>query len=140
MTHKFSLILTFPFFICVSSFCQEVKSEKKNIFEFSGYLKDLQSVLFIEKVDSNFSTNLIHNRLNLKINCSNRLNVRFELRNRIFYGEQIKLTPGFGKLIDQNNNVYKLSYLWVDEKSFVIHSVIDRFMVRYTLKKWDVKC
>lgn len=139
MNPKYTILTVVILSLFFSAFCQETKSEKRKVFELRGYIKDLQSAYFIEKVDSNISSNLIHNRLNFKVNFSNRLTLRLEFRNRIFYGEQIKLTPEFGKMINQSNNIYKLSYLWMDEKSIVIHSVIDRLMVRYTLKKWDLR-
>lgn len=99
----------------------------------------MQSTYFFEKIDSNYSSNLIHNRLNFKINFSSKLTFRLELRNRIFYGEQVKMIPDFGQIIDQNNNIHKLSHFWVNKKTFVIHSVIDRMLLRYSLKKWDIK-
>ena len=114
------------------------KSERK-FLELNGYLKYLNNTFFIEELDSNFSSNLVHNRVNLKFNFTQNLNLRLEVRNRIFYGEQIKMIPNFGKIIDQNLNVLKLSHLWVNEESFVFHSVIDRMQIRYSLDKWDFK-
>ena len=139
MVTKTCFLVSFLFFVCHSGHSQDALPEKKKRVEWNGYIKQLQSTFFIQKLDSNFSSNLIHNRINLKANLSAKLSVRFELRNRIFYGEQIKMLPDFGKIIDQNVNPFKLSKIWLDQKSVVIHSVIDRFLLRYSLENWDFK-
>jgi hypothetical protein len=107
--------------------------------ELNGYIKDVQSTYFIQKIDSNASMNLIHNRLNFKFNISPKISGRLEIRNRIFYGEQLKLIPDFGKTINQYNDLLNLSHLWINEKSFVAHSVIDRLLLQYADQKWDIK-
>ncbi|MCL9809013.1 hypothetical protein [Flavobacterium luminosum] len=106
--------------------------------EVKGYVKGMQNTVFIQKIDSNASVNLIHNRLNFKYTFNSKWTSRLEIRNRIFYGEQIRLTPDFGKSINQYNGLFNLSYLWVNEKSFVAHSVIDRFLVNYSDEQWTI--
>lgn len=133
--HIFIIIL---YFICTTIFAQ-TDSTKTSWMELNGYVKNLQSTYFIQKIDSNASMNLIHNRLNFKFVISPKISGRLEIRNRIFYGEQLKQIPDFGKTINQYNGLFKLSHLWLDEKSFVAHSVIDRIVLQYADEKWDVK-
>ncbi|MBP6181412.1 hypothetical protein [Flavobacterium sp.] len=133
--HIFTGIL---YFICTTIFAQ-TDPTKTPWIELNGYIKDLQSTYFIQKIDSNASMNLIHNRLNFKFNISPKISGRLEIRNRIFYGEQLKLIPNFGKTINQYNGLLNLSHLWINEKSFVVHSVIDRMLLQYTDEKWDIK-
>jgi hypothetical protein len=76
--------------------------------------------------------------LNLTSTISKKLTARLEIRNRIFFGEQVAQTPFFGKLIDQYPGYLHLSKLWVDDKNFVVHSVIDRMLLQYASNKWDV--
>lgn len=125
-------------FICTTAVAQ-ADSSKTPLVELNGYIKEMQSTYFIRKIDSNASANLIHNRLNFKFNISQKITGRLEIRNRIFYGEQLKQIPEFGKIIDQYNGLFHLSHLWVNEKSFVAHSVIDRMVLQYSDEKWDVK-
>ncbi len=129
---------TILYFICTSIFAQK-DSTKTPWIELNGYIKDIQSTYFIQKIDSNASVNLIHNRLNFKLNISPKISGRLEIRNRIFFGEQLKQIPDFGKTINQYNGLLNLSYLWINEKSFVAHSVIDRLLIQYSDKKWDIK-
>lgn len=126
------------YFICTTIFAQ-TEETKMPWIELNGYIKDMQSTYFIQKVDSNASVNLIHNRLNFKFNISPKISGRLEIRNRIFYGEQIRQIPDFGKTINQYNGLLNLSHLWIDKKSFVAHSVIDRMLIQYGDEKWDVK-
>lgn len=126
------------YFICAPIFAQ-TDSTKTPWIELNGYIKDIQSTYFIQKIDSNASMNLIHNRLIFKFNIAPKISGRLEIRNRIFYGEQIKQIPDFGKTINQYNGLVKLSHLWINEKSFVAHSVIDRLLIQYADEKWDIK-
>ncbi|MFM2370239.1 MAG: hypothetical protein RL619_2565 [Bacteroidota bacterium] len=131
----FTVIL---YFICTTILAQMDRT-KTPWLELNGYIKDVQSTYFIQKIDSNASMNLIHNRLNFKFNISPKISGRLEIRNRIFYGEQLKLIPDFGKTINQYNDLLNLSHLWINEKSFVAHSVIDRLLLQYADQKWDIK-
>jgi len=134
--HKY-IFTAILYFICMTVVAQ-TDDAKPPWITLSGYIKDLQSTNFIQKIDSNASANLIHNRLNLKFNISSKFSGRLEIRNRIIYGEQIKQTPDFGKIINQYNGLFNLSHLWINEKSFVAHSVIDRMLIQYADEKWDI--
>lgn len=120
-------------------FSQNDTSPKPTWLEFHGYIKDLQTVGFGGGGDSLTSSNLIHNRLNFKVNITPKISGRIEIRNRIFYGEQIAQIPGFGKIINQYPGYFNLSKLWVDDSNFVVQSVIDRMLLQYATDKWDIK-
>lgn len=138
MKFYYYIFTTILYFICTTVAAQ-TDTTKTQWIELNGYIKDVQNTYFIQKIDSNASMNLIHNRLNFKFNISPKISGRLEIRNRIFYGEQIKLIPNFGKTINQYNGLLKLSHLWIAEKSFVAHSVIDRMLIQYGDEKWDIK-
>ncbi|QEC69181.1 hypothetical protein FRZ67_18380 [Panacibacter ginsenosidivorans] len=133
------LILFLLVFCATKIFSQDDGIEKPKWLEFHGYVKDLQSVSFGGAGDSLTSSNLIHNRLNFKFNISSKISGRLEIRNRIFYGEQIAQIPGFGKIINQYPGYFNLSKLWVDDSNFVVQSVIDRMLLQYSTDKWDIK-
>lgn len=126
-------------FLSSLSLLAQTEEKKPSWLSLNGYIKNVQNTYFIQKIDSNASSNLIHNRLNLKIKITSKISSRVEIRNRIFYGEQIKITPNFGNNINQYNGLFNLSHLWINEKSFVVHSVMDRFLLQYSDDKWDVK-
>lgn len=126
--HRFFFFLIF---LCSSTMRAQTDSSEKKIIRLNGYLKDLQSSLFVNRLDSNYLASLIHNRLNCSLRFSKNFSGRIEMRNRIFYGEQIKMIPDFGKNINRYNGLFDLSTLWINKKSFVIHSVIDRILLDY---------
>lgn len=124
-------------FLQVAVFAQE--ETKPQWIELNGYVKNLQNVSFVNRIDQLSSLNLIHNRLNIKCNISAKLSARLEIRNRLFYGDQIKLYPNFGETINQYNGLINLSKLWVNEPTMVVHSVIDRMLLQYATNNWDIK-
>lgn len=115
------------------------ESIKIPIFEFKGYLKDIQTSFFQERIESMTSFNTIHNRINIKLNLHAKLNFKLELRNRIIWGDLIKEIPNYGKFIDNDAGYIKLSKLWLDKKGFVLHSMVDRMCLHYTTDVWDIK-
>jgi hypothetical protein len=133
------LILSLFILLTTKIFSQDDTTQKPKWLEFHGYIKDLQSVSFGGAGDSLTSSNLIHNRLNFKFNISQKISARLEIRNRIFYGEQIAQIPDFGKIINQYPGYFNLSKLWVNDSNFVVQSVIDRMLLQYSNDKWDVK-
>lgn len=134
MSSRFIIFLA-GLLIGITTVAQE---EKKKFIEFHGYVKDMQVFAFSGGFDSASWVNLIHNRMNIKANFSERLTARLELRNRIFYGSQVRDNPEFGETINAYPGNVDLSKLWVDTGSLVIQSVIDRLLLKYNGNKWDL--
>jgi hypothetical protein len=119
-------------------YAQEEPEPKPPRFEMKGYVKDIQGFSFSRNFDSSTWINLVHNRINTKVNLGSKLTARLEMRNRIFWGSQVRETPGFAESIDQYPGFFDLSIIWVNEPSLVIHSVIDRLLLKYSVPKWDI--
>lgn len=117
----------------------DAKPRKKfsEIVNIRGYVKDLRSVNFV-KLDNITTDNLIHNRINLRINIAKPVTAAVEVRNRIFYGETVKNTPGYSQMVDVDGGQVDMSYLLVDKASFVLLTQIDRAWVRYSHEKFDL--
>lgn len=122
-------IVILVFLFAGNSFSQ---TEKIKSCELKGYIKDLQTVSFIDNADSLITSNLIHNRINFKWNFSKHLFTRVEMRNQVFYGEQVKMIPGFGKYVSVDYGYFDLTKLWVDKKSLVAVSTFDRALLNYS--------
>jgi hypothetical protein len=137
---KWTRTIWFLIFISSTKLCfsQEEETKQPKI-EFRGYLKDLQGISFKNNLDSLNSVNLLHNRINFNFNFSSKISARLEIRSRVFWGDQVKQIPGFGKMINQYNGFVNLSHLWVNTSNFVVHSVIDRMLFQYQTEKWDIK-
>ena len=123
----------------LAAFSQEEKkwSFKENVV-LDGYVKYLSTASFSNS--SNLMTNnIIHNRINAKVYLSDKLTTKVALRNRLIYGEVVKLTPNYGTLISQDDGVRDFSILWVDDSAVVLHTIIDRAYLDYAFKKWQIR-
>lgn len=131
------------FFACISMLlcswhrCRAQDSSRTTILEFKGYLKDLQSLGYIDKPDSLSSNTLIHNRLNFKLNLTQHFTATLELRNRVFLGDQVR-NPYFSKALAGQNEPVKLSFTWLDRQRIVANTMLDRAYVRYSAKQLDI--
>jgi len=111
--------------------------EEERKWTLNGYIKDLFTLNFVG--DSTLVDNLIHNRINFRWYPNDHLTFRVELRNRIFHGDLVKAIPTYSDFIDVNNDYFDLSAIIVDEKSLVIHSMIDRAYLEYIKGDWEIK-
>ncbi len=122
-------VLSKPYFI------QAQEEERK--WTLNGYVKDLVTLNFVS--DSTLVDNLIHNRINFRWFPNDHFTFRVELRNRIFHGDLVKAIPTYSDFIDVNDDYFDLSAIIVDEKSLVIHTMIDRAYLEYTKEDWEIK-
>ncbi|MCH2043723.1 MAG: transporter [Saprospiraceae bacterium] len=138
----------------------EVGEEGLKKVELTGYLKNMQTIIAIDSInplmkDEVLLDNLIHNRLNLNWYISDKFTFSAALRNRIFMGESVKLINSNGgnysESLDTNNvrlfdpnyqfswrDLSGLSFTWLNTKSAVIHSKIDRLYLAYNTEKWSI--
>lgn len=138
--------LFFLLSIPVICWSQEDDNQEKKL-QLNGYLKDLVTINIAD--DSTILDNLIHNRLNLKWYPNDHWTGILELRTRAFFGDQVRTinqisetVPGFprySELVDVNNDFFDLSWIIVDEESFVLHTIIDRAFIQYTQADWEAK-
>lgn len=108
-------------------------------FELGGYIKDLQSLNFDKNFAEAISSNLLHNRINLKYRFSPKWSAVAEFRNRLFWGEEVKLTQGFSTLLKNKNEKLDLSLTLLDKKGLVLHSNIERLWLEFRKKKFNVR-
>lgn len=97
------------------------------------------NIIVIPDINGNWNfDHLVHNRINYAWDITKSLSLHIEVRNRLFIGESVKNNPGFGNLIDQNLDYFKVGGIVVEEQSFILHSVIDRANLSFTKGKWQV--
>ena len=122
---------------CLVSVSQDSITKKK--IELSGYIKDMQSFHFAQHFDDLVTVNLIHNRLNFKWKPSGKWQGALEVRNRVFWGDQVYKTPGFRDQLKNNNEAIELSALWLTKSNFVLHTNIERLWMEYRRPKWNIR-
>lgn len=129
----------------------QAQDQEKN-WRLNGYVKSLQTLYFFNEsfpemgdnglrlVDTFLVDNLLHNRLNFWWYPSDHWTVKADLRTRVFYGDLVRATPDFGKLVDNaNNDYFDLSAVLVDNSSIVVQTMLDRLYLEYVNDKWEIR-
>lgn len=105
----------------------------------NGYVKNLETLTFNKDFKDIISGNLVHNRINLKWKPSGKITAAVEFRNRLFWGEEVKLTPGYASLLRNENEMVNLQKAWIQNKSLVVHTNVERLYVEYNDDKLNVR-
>lgn len=124
-------------FCCTFVWCQVIITPK--IFRIKGYVKDLPYVQFDKHLVYAYPTNLMHNRLNFSFNPGEQFNAALEIRTRLYWGDEVRLTPNFANHLSNSNEQVKASVRWFETTNAALHSNIERLWINYRVKKWDIR-
>lgn len=121
-----------------------VEEEKPKNWTLSGYIKNLQTLIFFNNPspieDIFLQDNLVHNRLNFEWFPNENFTFHADLRSRIFFGDIVRSNPDYANLVnDANNDVLDLSVVLLDRNNFVIHSMLDRLYMEYVKNNWEIR-
>lgn len=114
------------------------KSKLKDKIEFGGYIKYMNINQFAT-INDIYTDNLLHNRLNFKYFPNSNWTFSLELRNRIFYGETMKLNPGFAESIGLDQGEVDMSWNLIEKKSLLFNTTIDRANIEFNKGKWNIR-
>lgn len=117
---------------------QDTTATKKQ-WRISGYIKNLESISFDGNFSNNISGNLLHQRLNIKWDPSEKITATAEFRNRLIWGEEVKSMPGFAMLLRNDNEKINLQKAWIQNGSLVLHTNTERLNIEYRARKWSVR-
>ena len=116
------------------------EEEKESPWKVQGYVKQLQTVLKIDGFNTYLLDNLLHNRLNFRYEPSENFQVAVDFRNRLFYGDLVKLNPAYADQIERgNNDFFDLSVHLFDRDDWLVNSTIDRAYLQYTKGPWELR-
>lgn len=104
----------------------------------SGYIKNLNEFNFVNRLDQLQWSTLIHNRLNFKYMLTHTLKLRFEIRNRVFYGDRVQKFTSFSDAISNDNGIIDMSWNIIDSKDLIFNTTFDRVLLNFTNNKWDI--
>ena len=105
-------------------------AQNKNL-EVSGYISNMESVMFTEADEDWIIDNLIHNRLNFKYYTNKNFTFTLEMRNRFMFGQTMNLVNGYANLLETDNGLLNLSYNISSGKSYILNTSIDRANIMY---------
>ena len=112
--------------------------EKEQELSLSGYIKSLNGFSFVDRLEQLEWTTILHNRLNLKYTASDAINIRLEVRNRMFYGKSLRNIDGFSNMVSTDLGIIDLSWNIIDDGNLLLNSTIDRALINYTKGNWDI--
>jgi hypothetical protein len=76
-----------------------------------GYVKNLQQWFFTERPNTLVNGGFFHNRVILRYTPDTLWSFGLEMRNRLFYGEWVRLQPGFADALDQDAGLLDLAFV-----------------------------
>jgi hypothetical protein len=132
-------ILTILFLSLLFLSLEAQDSTATSKFLFSGYIKALETYTSDKLNNTGYANHLIHNRMNLKWRPGSDIFFSAEIRNRIFFGEQIKLIPDFAGSLRNNSEYLNLQKAWVNNNNLVVHTNIERLFVDFKKAKWQLR-
>lgn len=138
MRHRIAIVLLLNL-AAMTALAQSQDSVKAPVWEVRGYVKDMQSVTYAKNPDSLATGNLIHNRLNFRFTPSAHFTAAAEFRTRLFWGEQVRLTPNFASGLRNRNEAANMQWIWFQTQSAVMHTTVDRFWLEYRATKWEAR-
>ena len=118
-------------------------SQERN-WTLNGYVKDLQMFYFpgqeLPGMDiDHLNTNIVHNRLNFKWYANDKITVVAGMRNRLMFGNILREFPDYRSTVDEDNGWLDLSWVSINAKNGLLHSVIDRAYFDYSSGKWQFR-
>ncbi|MBK9636802.1 MAG: hypothetical protein IPO63_02955 [Bacteroidetes bacterium] len=93
---------------------------------------------FDKNLRNSISNNLLHHRLNVKWKPTSKLTTTGEFRTRLFWGEEVNSIPEFAMQLRNDNEKVNLQKAWIQNKSLVLHSNIERLNIEYRENNWNV--
>lgn len=124
-----SLSYFFMFILTIS--VVKLRAQGNSKFEFSGYLKYMQTIQYKNFGKDWMTESLFHNRLNFKYYPSEHLTFALGMRNRFIYGDFVKSFPEYATLIGKDPGFADMSFNLSTGNSYILNTTIDRFYVDY---------
>lgn len=119
-------------------YAQDSANTERN-WRLNGYVKEMETFSFNKNFSKLLTNNLLHNRINIKWKPDKLITTSLEVRNRMFWGNEVAETPGFTDLLKGENEWLNLSALWVSRSNIVLYSNIDRLWGEIRKTKWNLR-
>jgi hypothetical protein len=131
---KSSLLLILIFFTLNTDLFPQAKSKAITL---NGYLTTMQSVMFDSLSGPFMNENLLHNRLNFKVNLNENVSFAAEFRNRLFTGDFVRLGKYYSGIIGADKGVVDMSWNLIEKQSFLLNTTVDRLWFDLNFNKFQ---
>lgn len=130
---------TLCFFICLSlvnAHAQDTTARKLNL---KGYLSNMQTIMDMDILDGSWLyQSQFHNRFNAEFDPFAFMTLTLHLRNRFIFGDLFKMDydRSYVNMFKKDAGWMDLSFNLATGKSYILHSIIDRFSVRFNMNRF----
>ncbi len=103
----------------------------------SGYVKNVSTLSTLDfNRYSNF--NYLHNRLNYRVDMTSSWQGALEIRNRLFYGDNINPNGLFTSSLEASEKPLAMSKALVDKENILLFSEVDRAYIRGNIQDMEI--
>ena len=139
MRYKFITAAAIYLNVCLMMPSASAGAGLSDALSLRGYIKEMPVI----SLDRNFSSpafnNILHNRLNFRLDATRNFRLFLEGRNRILYNEMFAEIPGVRDIFKNDPGLADMSWVWLSDGSWIGHSQIDRFYVDWSVDNWQVR-
>jgi hypothetical protein len=111
----------------------------QSVFDYKGYLTNLESVWLQKNVDVMLISGTAQNRFDFFIYPIKGTTINIGLRNIIEYGNNVSNTPGYAAFITNDNGYFNLTKSWKENSSYVLYSTLDRLNIFYSAETYEIQ-
>jgi hypothetical protein len=104
-----------------------------------GYVKEMPSIQMNQGLSDPVFSNLIHNRINLRLNVTMGFHFAAEVRNRLFTNELIREIPMVKTLLEYDPGLADMSWVWLYKGTWLGHSMVDRLYADWRINDWQIR-
>ncbi|HEX2921090.1 MAG TPA: hypothetical protein VHO50_07995 [Bacteroidales bacterium] len=127
MMRRFFAIVSIVSLLPLSSYSQDEQGK----IEVNGYTSTLTSAIFEKLKGPIIIDNLIHNRLNFKSYLGSKITFSAEARNRLFFGDMVRLSTGYAENIASDQGLVDMSWNIAKGNSLFINTTLDRLWLDF---------
>lgn len=130
------LILTLTFWTA------DLRAQISDDIDISGYLQGMPVWINAELPEpigeDSFWEYRLQNRLNVRWYMSSDFTFNWQMRTRFFAGDLVNEIPFYAQAIDVDDGYFDLSWMMVEQDSWLLHYIPDRLNVEWDRNDWRI--
>ncbi|MBE0637314.1 MAG: hypothetical protein IH598_02190 [Bacteroidales bacterium] len=143
LSQKIQLISLRVLLLCltfvVTGINQTLPAQNPVNFTIKGYVKELPLLTLDKEFSDPEFTNVLHNRLNMRLDISSDFHIALEGRNRLFYNEIFVENPAYRDFIGYDPGLMDLSWTWFSKGKWLGNTMVDRFYLDWRKENLQVR-
>lgn len=106
------------------------------VLRVNGYVKELPYLVFDKRFSIQQANQLIHQRLNIRLNGPSGFSAAAEFRTRWFWGDEVRNTPRFSQRLRNQNEQIDAGKAWYTDHNHTVFTNTERLWIEYKRGKW----